>query len=87
MAGSAQLKARASVVRQSLKEAGGKPLARRTETAYKAYAVDKTPMQAKVQKPHGNGMRKCGGWMRGKISFLPGEVSQALRVDIFGKKA
>ena len=39
--------------------------------------MDKTASEVEVQKPHGNDERKCGRQMRGKISLLPGEVSQA----------
>ena len=41
--------ARVSTVKWNLKEACGKPLVRRTEIMYKAYSLDKTADQVKVQ--------------------------------------
>ena len=42
-------KTRVSVVRGNLKEVCGKPSVRRTEIMYKAYSLDKTADQVKVQ--------------------------------------
>lgn len=42
-------KTRVSVVRWNLKEVCGKPSVRRTEIMYKAYSLDKTADQVKVQ--------------------------------------
>ena len=53
--------ARVSIERRNLKEAEGKALARRTETAYEALAVGKESIIFKAQYLHGNCGRKCGG--------------------------
>ncbi len=70
-----KLKARVSIVRWNLEEAGGKPLVRRTGIAYKAFA-GRTSL---LNKAKSNTARipwcKCGGYMRGRLSLLPGEVS------------
>ena len=68
--------ARVSVVRRNLKEAEGKILHRRTETAYKAL-VERTSL---LNKTKSNTTRtpwcKCGGDMGGKLLLLTGEILQ-----------
>jgi hypothetical protein len=62
--------------RWDLKEAAGKALARRTETAYEAGMLDKKANLFKVQYLYGKHGRKCGGYKREGGSALPGEVCQ-----------
>ena len=63
-----------SIVRWNLKEAAGKTLARRTETAYEAGKLDKEASIFKVQYLYGKLGRKCGGHKREGGCALPGEV-------------
>ena len=59
----------------------GKPSGRRTEIAYKA-DWERTnllnKMKSNVTRTPGG---RCGGYVRGRLLFLPGEVSQADRAD------
>ena len=63
-----------SIARWNLKEAAGKTLARRTEIAYEAVALDEKANIFKVQLLHGKRGRKCGGHKREGGCALPGEV-------------
>ena len=63
-----------SAARRNLKEAAGKTLARRTETAYEAGVPDKKANIFKVQYLHGRRARRCGGHKREGGCALPGEI-------------
>jgi len=68
--------ARVSIARWNLKEAAGKALARRTETAYEACKLDEEAFIFKVQYLYGKLVRRCGGHKREGECALPGEVCQ-----------
>lgn len=71
---SRQLKARVSVARRNLKEAGGKPPVRGTRTPSEANGSWMSLLnKAKSLLPRAAGS-KWGGWMEGKSAFLPGET-------------
>ncbi len=63
-----------SIARWNLKEAAGKTLARRTESAYEACKLDEKAKIFKVQYLYGKLVRRCGGHKREGESALPGEV-------------
>jgi hypothetical protein len=63
-----------SIARWNLKEAAGKALARRTETAYEACKLDEEATIFKVQYLYGKLERICGGHKREGGCALPGEV-------------
>ena len=63
-----------SIARWNLKEAAGKTLARRTETAYEAAAPDEKAIIFKVQYLYGRRGRKCGGHKGEGGCALPGEI-------------
>ena len=63
-----------SAARPNLKEAAGKPLARRTEIAYEAGAPDEKADIFKVLYLHGRRARICGGHKREGGCALPGEI-------------
>ena len=65
-----------SIARWDLKEAAGKTLARRTETAYEACNLDEGANIFKVQYLYGEVVRICGGYKREGRSALPGEICQ-----------
>jgi hypothetical protein len=65
------------IVRWDLKEAGGKALARRTETTSEATKLDEEATIFKVRYLYGKLGRKCGGHKRESGSALPGEVCQS----------
>ena len=63
-----------SAARRNLKEAGGKPPARRTETPYEARdSWMSLPHKAKSLLPKAV-QSKWGGWVEGKTTVLPGEA-------------
>jgi len=64
------------IARWNLKEAAGKALARRTETAYEACKQDEKAIIFKVQYLYGKLVRICGGHKREGESALPGEICQ-----------
>jgi len=70
-------KSKVGVARRGLKEAGGKLLTRRTETA--SGIRRRASLQNKM-KPNSYPDRrcKCGGYMVGKNAILPEEVSRTL---------
>jgi hypothetical protein len=68
--------ARVSTARWDLKEAAGKALARRTETAYEAAILDERANRLKVRYLHGKYGSICSGYKREGDSVLPGEVCQ-----------
>jgi hypothetical protein len=63
-----------SIARWNLKEAAGKRLARRTETAYEACNLDEEANIFKVQYLYGEVARRCGGHKPAGESAIPGEV-------------
>jgi len=63
-----------STARWNLKEAAGKTLARRTETAYKAAMPDEKANIFKVRYLYGRHERRCGGHKREGVCALPGEI-------------
>ena len=63
-----------SIVRWNLKEAAGKRLARRTETAYEATVSDEKAIIFKVLYLYGRHGRRCGGHKPEGGCALPGEV-------------
>ena len=63
-----------SIARWNLKEAAGKTLARRTETAYEAVASDEKANIFKVQYLYGRRGRICGGHKGEGGCVLPGEI-------------
>jgi len=63
-----------SIVRWNLKEAAGKTLAQRTETAYEACHLDEKANFFEVQYLSGKIVCKCGGHKREGESALPGEI-------------
>ncbi len=65
-----------SIARWNLKEAAGKALARRTETAYEACKLDEKANIFKVRYLYGKLVRICGGHKREGESALPGEICQ-----------
>jgi hypothetical protein len=65
-----------SIVRWDLKEAAGKALARRIETAYEACVLDEAANIVKVRYLYGEYVRICGGHKREGRSALPGEICQ-----------
>ena len=73
--GTASRTARVSIARWNLKEADGKTLVLRTETAYEAALTDKRAKRLKVRCLHGSQGRRCGRHKRGGQCALPGEVS------------
>ena len=62
------------IARWNLKEAAGKALARRTESAYEAGKLDEKACIFKVRYLYGKLVRRCGGHKREGESALPGEV-------------
>jgi hypothetical protein len=64
-------------VRWDLKEAAGKALARRTETAYEAGMLDEKANIFKVRYLYGEHGRICGGHKREGGCALPGEICQS----------
>ena len=65
-----------SIVRWDLKEAAGKALARRTETAYEAGMLDEKAYIFKLRYLYGRHGRRCGGHKREGGGAVPGEVCQ-----------
>ena len=65
-----------STARWDLKEAAGKALARRTETAYEAAILDERANRLKVRYLHGKYGSICSGYKREGGCVLPGEVCQ-----------
>jgi len=63
-----------SIARWNLKEAAGKALARRTETAYEAVKLDERAHIFKVRYLYGRFGCRCGGHKREGEGALPGEV-------------
>ena len=63
-------------MRDKLKEAAGKVLARRTGIAYEAFMPDKEAFISKVRYLTGRHVRRCGGHKREGGSALPGEISR-----------
>ena len=63
-----------SIARWNLKEAAGKTLVRRTETAYEACKLDEKANVFKVRYLYGKLVRICGGHKREGGCALPGEV-------------
>ena len=61
-------------MRWNLKEAAGKALARRTETAYEACRLDKEAKIFKVRYLYGERACRCGGHKREGESAIPGEI-------------
>jgi hypothetical protein len=57
--GNGELKARVPVARRHPKEAGDKPLVRRTGTAWEAAALDERAERVKVQYLHGERESGC----------------------------
>ena len=72
MTGTASRTARVSIARWNLKEAEGKALARRTETAYEAAAVGEKSYIFKARYLHGNCGRICGGYKCEGHAHYPG---------------
>jgi len=67
-------------VRDMLKEAAGKALARRTGIAYEALMLDEKANLFKVRYLFGKHERICGGHKREGGSALPGEISYRAEV-------
>jgi hypothetical protein len=65
-----------SIARWNLKEAAGKALARRTETAYEACELDEEANIFKVRNLYGKLVCICGGHKREGESAIPGEICQ-----------
>jgi len=65
-----------SIARWNLKEAAGKALVRRTETAYEASKLDEKANIFKVRNLYGKLERRCGGHKREGESAIPGEIWQ-----------
>lgn len=65
-----------SIARWNLKEAAGKALVRRTETAYEAGELDEKATIFKVRNLYGKLERRCGGHKREGESAIPGEICQ-----------
>ena len=63
-----------SIARWNLKEAAGKALVRRTETAYEACKLDEEAYIFKVQYLYGELVRICGGHKCKGDCAIPGEV-------------
>jgi hypothetical protein len=63
-----------SIARWNPKEAAGKALTRRTETAYEAAALDEKANRFKVRYLYGERGRICGGYKREGECALPGEA-------------
>ena len=63
-----------SIARWNLKEAAGKALARRTETAYEADKLDEKALIFEVQYLYGKLGCRCGEHKREGESAIPGEV-------------
>jgi len=63
-----------SIARWNLKEAAGKALVRRTETAYEASELDEKAPIFKVRNLYGEIVRICGGHKRKGESAIPGEI-------------
>jgi hypothetical protein len=72
--GSISRTARVSIARWNLKEAEGKPLARRTEITYEACTPDEKAIIFKVPYLYGRYVCKCGGHKREGECALPGEI-------------
>ena len=72
--GSVSRTARVPTVRWDLKEAAGKALARRTETAYEASTPDEKANIFKVLNLSGGRGRICGGHKREGGCAIPGEI-------------
>jgi hypothetical protein len=60
--------------RRDLKEAAGKALARRTETAYEAAVLGEEAISFKARYLYGNHGSKCGGHKCEGRCALPGEI-------------
>lgn len=67
-------------MRDTLKEAAGKALARRTGIAYEAVMLDEESKIFKVRYLSGKHYRICGGHKREGRSALPGEISYHAKV-------
>ena len=68
-------KTRVSIARWNLKEVRSKLLARRTETAYKAYS-GRMSLHNKAKSNADRTLKcKCGGYMEGRSTHLSAEVS------------
>lgn len=65
-----------SIARWNLKEAAGKALVRRIETAYEASELDEKANIFKVRYLHGKLERICGGHKREGESAIPGEICE-----------
>jgi hypothetical protein len=65
-----------SIARRNLKEAAGKALVRRTETAYEACKLDEKANIFKVRYLYGKLERRCGGHKREGECAIPGEICQ-----------
>jgi len=63
-----------TIARWNLKEAAGKTLARRTESAYEACKLDEKANIFKVRYLYGKVVRICGGHKREGGCAIPGEV-------------
>ena len=63
-----------STVRWNPKEAAGKALTRRTETAYEAAMLDERANRLKVRYLYGKHGSICGGYKREGRCTLPGEI-------------
>ena len=66
-----QLRARVSIAKWNLKEAGGKRLSRRTETVYRRDGKGNVAKETKARNLHGLPSRKDSGYMNGKRIPLP----------------
>ncbi len=61
-------------MRRALNEAWNEPVSRRTEIGYEALRTGASgPLTAKLPRPRGSGVDPA--IVRGRSSFLPGEVS------------
>jgi hypothetical protein len=69
-----------SVVRRNRKEAGGKPSRRGTRIASGVCIRTSSLDRAKSDTTKGC-RRKCGGDMRGRSAFLPGEICRYVVSD------
>jgi len=63
-----------SAARRNPKEAAGKALTRRTETAYEAAMLDERAIILKVRYLYGKHGSRCGGYKREGRCALPGEI-------------
>ncbi len=72
--GSISRSARVSVARRNLKEAAGKTLAQRTESAYEAALRGKMANIIEARYLHGTQGRRCAGHKCEGGCALPGEI-------------